>query len=110
VIQVETRSRKEMKHGKNLVGLAVIFVLLILLSPVNGQDLEPRTYSISPVGVNITLFSYSYPSGDVEFDPSLPIEDVKAKLNILTLGYFKSLNFFGRSANISGLVPIPMAP
>jgi hypothetical protein len=31
------------------------------------------------VGINIALFSYSYPSGDVEFDPSVPIESVKAK-------------------------------
>jgi len=91
-----------MNFGLVAILLAPSFVLSW---PVKGQELEPRAYSVSPVGVNIALLSYSYPSGDVELDPSLPIEDVKAKLNVLTLGYFRSLNFFGRSANISGLIP-----
>lgn len=85
---------------------SLLFVLLLNVTrPLNGQELEPRAYSVSPVGINIALFSYSYPSGDVEFDPSVPIESVKAKLNVLTLGYFRSLDFFGRSASIGAIVP-----
>jgi hypothetical protein len=87
-------------------GLAVFFVLLLgFTSRLNGQELEPRAYSVSPVGINIALFSYSYPSGDVEFDPSAQIDDVKVKLNVLALGYFRSLDFFGRSANIGAVIP-----
>ena len=75
-------------NGISSQGLAVLLVVLLnFTKPLNGQELEPRAYSVSPVGINIALFSYSYPSGDVEFDPSLPIENVKAKLNVLTLGY-----------------------
>jgi hypothetical protein len=62
-------------NGISSQGLAVLLVVLLnFTKPLNGQELEPRAYSVSPVGINIALFSYSYPSGDVEFDPSLPIE------------------------------------
>lgn len=95
-----------MNHGIKSGDLAVLFVLLIgVIRPLNGQELEPRAYSVSPVGINIALFSYSFPSGDVEFDPSAQIDDVKVKLNVPTLGYFRSLDFFGRSANIGAVIP-----
>jgi hypothetical protein len=95
-----------MNHGIKSGGLAVLFVLVVgVTGPLNAQELEPRAYSVSPVGINIVLLSYSYPSGDVEFAPSAQIEDVKVKLNVLTLGYFRSLDFFGRSANIGAVVP-----
>jgi hypothetical protein len=95
-----------MNHGIKSGGLAVFFLLLFGgVEPLKGQELEPRAYSVSPVGINIALFSYSHPSGDVEFDPSAQIDDVKAKLNVLALGYFRSLDFFGRSANIGAVIP-----
>ena len=95
-----------MSHGTKSGGLAVLSVLLLSITgPLNGQELEPRAYSVSPVGINIALFSYSYPSGDLDFDPSVPIENAKAKLNAVTLGYFRSLDFFGRSASIGAVVP-----
>lgn len=95
-----------MVHGAKSGGLAVLLeILLSITGPLNGQELEPRAYSVSPVGVNIALFAYSYPSGDLEFDPSVQIEDAKAKLNVGTLGYLRSLDFFGRSASIGAVVP-----
>jgi hypothetical protein len=94
------------KRGNKSVGLAVLVVLVLnVASALKGQELEPRAYSVSPVGLNIVLFSYSYPTGDVEFDPSVPIDSVKANLNVVTLGYFRSVNFFGRSANVSAALP-----
>ena len=101
-----TQCSKRMNQGNKSVGLAVFLVLLLgVTSPLKGQELEPRAYSVSPVGTNIALFSYSYPTGDVEFDPSVPIDNVKANLNVLTLGYFRSFNFLGRSASISAAIP-----
>ena len=95
-----------MSHGAKSGSLAVLLVLLLSITvPLNGQELEPRAYSVSPVGVNIALLAYSYPSGDLEFDPSVPIEDAKAKLNVVTLGYLRSLDVLGRSASIGAVVP-----
>ena len=48
-----------------------------------AQELEPRTYSNTPVGMNFLLLGYAYSVGDVSFDTSAPIEDghVLADLN-----------------------------
>ena len=95
-----------MSHGIKSGAHAVFFLLLLgSVARLNGQDLEPRTYSVSPVGTNIAFLSFSRPSGDVEFDPSAQIDDVNVKLNALTLGYFRSLDFFGRSATIGAVIP-----
>src|SRR5690242_15637006 len=44
-------------------------------------------------------------SGDVAFDPTLPIENGGATLHAASLGYGRSIGLFGRSANIAVLVP-----
>jgi len=72
---------------------------------VRGQQLEPRAYSVSPVGTNIVVLGYGRSTGDIAFDPSLPITDASAKINGAFAGYFRSVSFFGRSANVSVALP-----
>ena len=70
-----------------------------------AQELEPRAYSVSPVGTNILFGAYGRATGQILFDPSLPVEDVSAKVNRLVLGYSRALDFFGRSANLRVGIP-----
>jgi hypothetical protein len=72
---------------------------------VAGQQLEPRAYSVSPVGTNIVVVGYGRSTGDLAFDPSLPITDASATINGAFAGYFRSIDFFGRSASVSVLLP-----
>ena len=72
---------------------------------VGAQDLEPRAYSISPTGTNIVVVAYSRASGDLSFDPTLPIEDGHATLHGTVLAYFRSLDVLGRSANVTLTLP-----
>lgn len=72
---------------------------------VAGQEMEARAYSVSPVGTNIVLLSYGHSTGDLSFDPSLPITDASAKINGATAGYVRSIGFFGRSASVAVLLP-----
>ena len=67
--------------------------------------MEARAYSVSPVGTNIVLLSYGRSTGDLSFDPSLPITDASASINGATAGYVRSIGFFGRSANVAVLLP-----
>lgn len=62
------------------VGVALTLVAAI---PVVGavQEIEPRTYANTPVGMNFTALAYSYSSGNVSMDPSLPIENLDARLD-----------------------------
>jgi hypothetical protein len=82
-----------------------LWVLLLVGLPLAGQQLEPQAYAVSPVGVNAVVFAYSTMDGDVSFDPTLPIENAKTVLNRFDLGYFRSIDFFGRTASITALIP-----
>ena len=98
------------RHFRSLIHPAaclalVVAVLLLSSGAAFGQELEPRAYSISPVGVNFVVAAFTRSSGDVNFDPSLPVENVQAGIQSFSVGYFRSIDFFGRSANVSVLVP-----
>ena len=67
----------------------------------HAQELEPRAYSISPVGVNFVSVTYARMTGDIAFDPSVPIEQADSKLNRFSTSYFRSIDFLGRSGNIT---------
>lgn len=82
--------------------------ILVAALPASAQSLEPRAYSVSPVGVNAGVFAFSTLDGDVSFDPTLPIEDVKTVLNRFDFAYFRSIDFFGRSANFTVVLPYTM--
>ena len=94
---------------KSLAGCFVKLVLAaawcFVLPQGLGQELEPRAYSVSPVGTNFVVFAYGRSAGDLSFDPTLPIEDAKASINAASVGYFRSINFLGRSANVTLAVP-----
>src|SRR5258708_2116217 len=88
-----------------LVGASLLLAGPGLIWRVAGQQLEPRAYSVSPVGTNIVVFGYGRSTGDIAFDPSLPITDASATINGASPGYFRSIDFCGRSANISVALP-----
>ena len=70
-----------------------------------AQELNPRAYAVAPVGGNVVFASYSHSFGDLVFEPSFPAKDTNANLNFGVIGYYRSFNFFGRFANITGVLP-----
>lgn len=85
---------------------AILFIaLLVFASAARGQDMEPRSYSNIPVGMNFALVGYAYTTGDVAFDASSPLEDGEVVSNTAVLGYVRSLNLFGDSGKIDVVVP-----
>jgi len=83
----------------------ILLPFLAIWTTVLGQELEPRAYASAPVGVHAVLGIYSRSDGSVLLDPTLPAEDVTAAVNATALGYFHSLDFFGRFANIGLTMP-----
>ena len=86
--------------------LALSGFLASLAAPLDGQQLEPGAYSVSPSGVNIFVLTNNLAGGDVNFDPSLPVEDAQAPVNTTIFAYIRSLSIFGRSANLGIGLPI----
>jgi hypothetical protein len=82
-----------------------VCLLLSTALPLCGQELEPRAYSISPVGVNVIVLTNNLLGGDVTFAPTLPVEDARATINTTGLAYVRSINFLGRSSNIGAALP-----
>jgi hypothetical protein len=70
-----------------------------------AQDLTPRAYVVSPVGVNVVDVGYTHLDGAVEFSGALPITDARAQFNLVGLGYYRSLDFLGRTANVTVALP-----
>ena len=71
----------------------------------SSKDLEPRSYSPSPVGLNFVVASYSYSSGAVIVDASLPLSDVKAYMNGVVLGWGRTFGVVGRQAQVAASLP-----
>lgn len=79
--------------------------LLLLTAAAVAQDLEPRAYSASPIGTSFAIVGFGRSSGDVTFDPSIPLTDVNAKLNSPIIGLGQSFGFFGRQALFTAALP-----
>ena len=90
-----------------ILGKFAIAVMLELcaLGAAWGQDLAPRAYVITPIHSNTVNLTYSYFSGNVLLDGAVPITGASASINTPIFTFYHSLNFLGRSANITASLP-----
>lgn len=91
--------------GRYPAALVALVVLLLWTRATFAQELEPRSLTNVPVGVNFAVVGYGYSAGDILLDPAVPIEDLDAKLHMIVGGYVRSIDFFGRSGKVDVIVP-----
>jgi len=94
--------------GKESVSpLPLILLLAVGLVSVvsHAQELTPRAYWPAPKGTKVLTFAYQYSTGDVLFDPSLPLVGVDSRINLTQFSYLKTINLAGRTANVQFSVP-----
>ena len=84
---------------------AAAILALGALMCASAQQLEPRAFSPSPIGVNFLVDGLTGSSGDIVFDPSLQFTDVSARVRYLTAGYARSFAMLGRSATLAAALP-----
>jgi hypothetical protein len=89
-----------------MVTAAVLTGCLFAAAAASAQDMEPKAYSASPVGANFLVVNYSLATGEVLFDPTLPITDVDAQVNALVVGVGHSFNLFGDLALVTAALPV----
>jgi hypothetical protein len=100
-----TRART---HSLALFACAALLSFILassFASPANAQDLAPRIYLVTPTHTNAVVVSYSFETGNILINPTLPISDAKGTLHIPTISYSHSFNLFGRTANVSAGLP-----
>jgi len=83
---------------------ALLFSLL-LSGAACAQELEPRAYSTAPVGTNFLVANYTRLSGEVSTDPSAPIANVQATIDVYTMGYSRSFALGDRLASAAIIIP-----
>lgn len=71
----------------------------------DAQDLAPRAYVITPIHSNAVILTYSFFTGNVLFNPTIPITDAHAQIHVSALSLFHTMGFFGRSANLTATLP-----
>ena len=71
----------------------------------HAQNLEPRAYTNTPVGMNFLLVGYEYADGALLFDPSLPVTDASARVDMGFAGYVRSLDVADKTAKLGVLLP-----
>ena len=86
--------------------LACALLALVSTSAIRGQELEPRVYLASPVGSNVIVVAAARSTGDVILDPTIPIENVHARVGAIVFGYYRTFGLFGRSASLGGTAPM----
>ena len=85
--------------------VAAVVVACAGVSPADAQDLEPRAYTNTPVGVNFLIAGYGYQQGDVVTDASVPLEDAKVHVHHAVFAAARSFGLLGTSAKFDVIVP-----
>lgn len=84
---------------------ALALALVTVSVETHAQDLEPRAYANTPVGLNFLIAGYAYSKGGVGTDPAVPIEDAQVRVNSAFLAYVRTLDFWGRSGKVDIVLP-----
>lgn len=84
---------------------AILALMAFFSLRADAQQLEPRAYSASPVGTSFLSVGFSRSTGDVTFDPSIPITNVNATLHFSTVGLSHTFRLFGRQTLFSAAIP-----
>ena len=71
----------------------------------HAQDLEPRAFANTPVGLNFLIGGYAYSKGTVGTDPSVPLEDTDVTANSAVLAYVRTFGLWSRSGKFDVILP-----
>jgi hypothetical protein len=96
-----------MKGTRRPAVLAVALLLAALAGTAvaSAQELEARTYANISTGINFLAFGYAYSDGNTLMDPSLPIEGLQARNQLILAAYARTFSLLGRSAKAGIVIP-----
>lgn len=86
-----------------------IWILLLFVTKVYTQDIEPRRWTPLPLKSNIVGFGYGYTEGHIAFDPVVEIENAGIKQNALALQYVRPFKLGKKLARLDVLIPYAIA-
>jgi hypothetical protein len=93
------------RHGQAAGVWLALLLLIAGAATLRAQQLEPRAYSPSPIGTNFFGVGYLFMHGGATLDPSVPIENVKGKINSVAPYWGRAFGLAGRLAQVTVGVP-----
>jgi len=97
---------RRMSFGRaRAAGLAAWLLIVCATPALRAQDLAPRAYLVTPLGSNAVTLAYTYNTGELLFEGTVPINDATGKLSVPLVTYYRSFSLFGRSANVLAGLP-----
>jgi hypothetical protein len=92
-----------------LSALALLFAgschLVITPQAARAQQIEPRTYSNAPVGMNFLIGGYAYSTRGLSTNPALKITNAELKVHTPVVAYARAFEAWGKSAKFDAIVP-----
>ena len=85
--------------------VGALLAIATLATRASAQDLEPRAYANTPVGMNFAIVGYGYNEGNLLFDPAVPIQGAEATSDIALLAFARSFAIGGKSAKWAVVAP-----
>jgi hypothetical protein len=82
------------------IAIVACLVGALCVQPALAQELTPRSFWPAPVGTQLLVLGYSHTAGDVLMDPSIPLFGVDSRIDTGVLGYFRTFDLWGRTANV----------
>jgi hypothetical protein len=77
-----------------------LLVLLAFATPLSAQNLDPRSFVNTPVGINFATAVYGYSSGNVLFDASVALENADLTIQGPTGAYARAMDYWGLSGKL----------
>lgn len=89
----------------------LMFLILMLIGAgrLHSQDLDPRAYLWVPEGTNTAIAGFSFMTGNVLTDPTLPIKDLQITAQSPSVAMVHVFNLFGMSSQALVAVPVAFA-
>lgn len=91
------------------ISLALSAANLSLAPTSPAQELEPRSFANTPVGLNFLIASYGYTDGNVVLNATSPVKDAEVESHSGTIAYVRAIDVFGMSGKVGVIVPFAQA-
>jgi len=87
------------------VSTAAVAALVLAAPSLRAQEIEPRSYSNAPVGVNFAIAGIAFTRGALEFPAETFLTDAKIHTQSVVLAYARVLDLWGKSAKFDVILP-----
>jgi hypothetical protein len=94
---------------RRTIRAALVVGGLLAAVQASAQDLDPRAYVHAPINSTVAITGFSYSSGSVLTDPTLPVTNVEATVSTPSAGVARVFSFFGKTAQAMAALPYSWA-